>query len=101
MRRYSNRVRVSVPNCELVDLVMWVMVVEMRGENMIKFVIMRGVNLSPTSHGLVGEIMFTSMATHSCTQCVPELCKCGRITCIVCMFCMYFWHISRTKNNSV
>ena len=61
VRRYSNRVRVSVPNCELVDLVMWVMVVEMRGENMIKFVIMRGVNLSPTSHGLVGKIMFTSI----------------------------------------
>ena len=78
VRRYSNRVRVSVPNGELVDLVMWVMVVEMRGENMIKFVIMRGVNLSPTSHGLVGEIMFTSMPhMHSCTQCVPELCKCG------------------------
>ena len=56
VRRYSNRVRISVPNCELVDLVMWVMMVEMRGQNLIKFVIMRGVNLAPTSHGLVGEI---------------------------------------------
>lgn len=59
VRRYSNRVRISVPNCELVDLVMWVMMVEMRGQNMIKFVIMRGVNLAPTSHGLVGEIYQT------------------------------------------
>ena len=56
VRRYSNRVRVSVPNCELVDLVMWVMLVEMSGQAMIKFVIMRGVNLTPTSHGLVGEL---------------------------------------------
>ena len=58
VRRYSNRVRVSVPNCELVDLVMWVMLVEMSGQAMIKFVIMRGVNLTPTSHGLVGELQY-------------------------------------------
>ena len=56
VRRYRNRVRVSVPNCELVDLVMWVMLVEMGGQDMVKFVIMRGANLTPTSHGLVGEI---------------------------------------------
>ena len=62
----SNRVRISVPNCELVDLVMWVMMVEMRGQNMIKFVIMRGVNLTPTSHRLVGEINQT--CTDSCIR---------------------------------
>ena len=59
VRRYSNRVRISVPNCELVDLVMWVIMVEMMGQNMIKFVITRGVNLAPTSHGLVGEPVYT------------------------------------------
>ena len=69
VRRYSNRVRVSVPKCDLVDLVMVVMVVEMRGENMIKFVIMRGVNLSPTSHGLVGEINVYFNTSQSCTVC--------------------------------
>ena len=61
VRRYLNRVRVAVPNCELVDLVMWVTVVEMRGQNMINFIIMRGINLTPTSHGLVGETNFSAI----------------------------------------
>ena len=64
VRRYTNRVRVSVPNCELVDLVMWVSVVEMRGERLIKFVITRGVNLTPTSHGLIGETNFLLQQNH-------------------------------------
>lgn len=55
VRTYSNRVRISVPNCELVDLVMWVMHMEMGGQDMLKYVIMRGCNLAPTSHGLVGK----------------------------------------------
>ena len=71
VRRYLNRVRVAVPNCELVDLVMWVTVVEMRGQNMINFIIMRGVNLTPTSHGLVGETnLFCSPAQHLTPQCI-------------------------------
>lgn len=55
IRRYSNRVRVSVPNCELIDLVMWVTVMKLGEQNTIKFVITRGVNLTPTSHGLIGK----------------------------------------------
>ena len=59
VRRYSNRVRISVPNCELIDLVMWVMYMEMGGQNMLKFVITRGTNLAPTSHGLIGKTCTT------------------------------------------
>ena len=55
VRRYSNRVRISVPNCDLLDLVMWVMHMEIGGQDMLKYVIMRGCNLAPTSHGLVGK----------------------------------------------
>ena len=54
MRR-TNRIRISVPNCESTDLVMWV-TCEVQGEqSMIKFVVARGFNLRPTSHGLVGK----------------------------------------------
>ena len=56
LRKYSDRVRIAVPNCELVDLVMWVMYMEVGGQDRLKFVIMRGCNLAPTSHGLVGKI---------------------------------------------
>ena len=54
MRR-TNRIRISVPNCASTDLVMWV-ICEVQGEQpMIRFVVARGFNLRPTSHGLVGE----------------------------------------------
>ena len=54
MRR-TDRVRIAVPNCDDVDLVMWV-VCETRGEQrMIRFVVARGFNLRSTSHGLVGK----------------------------------------------
>ena len=59
VRRYQDRVRVSVPNCELIDLVMWVMYMELGGQDMLKYVIMRGSNLAPTSHGLIGKLMYT------------------------------------------
>jgi len=48
-RRYF---RIAVPNCELQDLVSWVICED---GDMLKFVITRGFNLSPTSHGLVGK----------------------------------------------
>ena len=55
VRRQTNRIRISVPNCEGTDLVMWV-ICEVQGEQpMIKFVVARGFNLRPTSHGLVGK----------------------------------------------
>lgn len=51
----TNRVRIAVPNCENIDLVMWV-ICELQGRQaMIKFVIARGFDLRPTSHGLIGE----------------------------------------------
>ena len=59
----QSRVRVSVPNCGSQTLVMWMFcetgsvvaqdgVIEM---DMIKFVIARGIGLSRSSHGLVGN----------------------------------------------
>ena len=60
--KYRDRVRVSVPNCENVQLVMWVECKEVRGQKMVKFIISRGVNLRPTSHGLLGKHSDTSIA---------------------------------------
>ena len=69
VRPYSNRVRIAVPNCAELELVMWVMCqsrtfwssqVDSDGReitfiaDMIKFVIARGLNLQETSHGLLG-----------------------------------------------
>ena len=53
--KHRDRVRVSVPNCDNVQLVMWVECEEVRRQNMVKFIISRGVNLRPTSHGLLGK----------------------------------------------
>ena len=50
------RVRVSVPNCNNHEVVMWVVCEQRQGQSMIKFVVARGHNLSPTSHGLIGEL---------------------------------------------
>ena len=55
VKKYNSRVRISVPNCENINLVMWVLCQEVGGQKMIKFVVSRGVNLRPTSHGLVGK----------------------------------------------
>ena len=49
----TDRVRVSVPNCDSVNLVLWV-ICEREPLDMIRFQIARGVNLAPTSHGLLG-----------------------------------------------
>ncbi|XP_064388126.1 uncharacterized protein LOC135336294 [Halichondria panicea] len=71
IRRYTNRVRIMVPNCEDVNLVMWVFCRQstfwstFRTDNngaeltfqadMIKFVIARGFNLRERSHGIIGQ----------------------------------------------
>ena len=67
LRKYSDRVRVSVPNCgrNSIQLVMWVVCQNnqltdpVTGNTltiaMIKFVVARGLNLSPQSHGLIGQ----------------------------------------------
>ena len=54
VRKHQLGVRVAVPNCENTPLVLWVLCDETRGQDMIKFVISRGVNLRPTSHGILG-----------------------------------------------
>ena len=59
--KISNLVRISVPNCDLVDLVMWVIPMSVDGQNRLKFVISRGCNLAPTSHGLLGNNYVYSM----------------------------------------
>ena len=49
------RVRISVPNCEQVDLVMWATCEINDNVPMMRFNISRGVNLRSTSHGLLGK----------------------------------------------
>ena len=51
-KRKLNRVRISIPNCDNVNLVMWVTCE--RDPDMIRFQIARGLSLLPTSHGLLG-----------------------------------------------
>ena len=65
VRKYNNRIRISVPNCADEDLVMWVICQNGTLENpdtseyftveMIRFVIARGFNLNEKSHGILGE----------------------------------------------
>ncbi len=68
VRTYRNRVRISVPNCQDLDLVMWTFCesTELRGYPVlgepdivvsvpaIRFVIARGYNIRESSHGLIG-----------------------------------------------
>ena len=67
VRRYLNRVRISVPNCQDLTLVMWVICenntfnsldssMSALTNKMLKFVVMRGLNFGHTrAHGLLGE----------------------------------------------
>ncbi len=60
VRPYSDRVRIMVPRCNnKLRLVMWVICEQGRPEfeipSSIRFHVSRGVNLNPTSHGLLGE----------------------------------------------
>ena len=57
VRRHRQGVRVAVPNCENTPLVLWILCKENRNISMVKFVISRGVNLRPTSHGLLGKLV--------------------------------------------
>ena len=83
VRRYSNRVRISVPNCNELSLVMWV-ICETRtledpfgtnGEvtgDMIKFVVMRGLNFGHRlAHGLLGECV--TNYNNSSTSCLISI----------------------------
>jgi hypothetical protein len=65
VRKYPSRVRISVPNCAS-SVVMWMLCERgplpnpMTGNDvqmdLIKFVLARGVNLNPTSHGVLGQM---------------------------------------------
>ena len=55
VRRRRNGYRIAVPNCEPRHLVIWVTCESTRDADLLKFVIARGINLMPTSHGLVGK----------------------------------------------
>lgn len=57
-KRSVDRVRISMPNCDSVRLIMWV-ICERGAIDMIRFQVARGINLRPTSHGLSGESNFT------------------------------------------
>jgi len=53
----NKRVRISVPNCDNVPLVMWVTCQDDLPENPahLRLRVLRGVNIRPTSHGLMGK----------------------------------------------
>jgi hypothetical protein len=51
IRKFNNRWRVSVPNCQRPSATMWITC----EANMLRFRIARGSNLAPTSHGLLGQ----------------------------------------------
>ena len=58
VRTYSDRVCISVPNCDNVNLIMWVTSEDVSGQSMLRFQISRGYNLAPTSHGLIGSYYY-------------------------------------------
>lgn len=60
VRRIGDRVRVSVPNCGKPNLVSWVVCEQTMGVRMMRFVISRGLNLTPTSHGIIGKHFLTN-----------------------------------------
>ena len=65
VKQYASRVRISVPNCADNKLVMWVFCRKGQVEDpvtwvyynvsFIRFVVMRGLNLDESSHGIIGE----------------------------------------------
>ena len=57
IRSYPHRARITVPNCDNIRLVMWVICETRFGFNMIQYRITRGFNLRPTSHGLLGKLL--------------------------------------------
>ena len=54
--RRRNRIRIALPNCGNIDLVIWFICQNVQGQMMSRFVIARGVNLQPTAHGIVGKL---------------------------------------------
>lgn len=58
VRRSGSAVRVSVLNCASSRLVMWIKCRNISNQPQLRFDITRGLNLNPTSHGLLGEFHF-------------------------------------------
>ena len=61
-RRRNGRARISVPNCATAlfdNLVFWVTCQDIEGQKMIKFQVVRGNQLIPDSHGLLGMYVVT------------------------------------------
>ncbi len=76
VKRYQNRIRVSVPNCADITLVVWVVCEEHKILNpkdhgilnaqMLKLVVMRGLNFGHRrAHGLLGTVM----CQYDCMNC--------------------------------
>ena len=55
--RYQGRIKIAVPNCGKTDLVLWFICKNVHNVLISEFIIARGVNIQPTSHGLVGKII--------------------------------------------
>ena len=55
LRRFDNRWRIAVPNCNRPSSVMWVTC----DAGMLRFRIARGSGLTPTSHGLLGMTFYS------------------------------------------
>ena len=58
------KARVSVPNCEQLPLVMWIKCRNIQDQFMMSFDVKRGVNLRPTSHGLLGKLFISLSVGH-------------------------------------
>ena len=55
VRTFAEQARISVPNCGVVNLIMWVRREAVSGQSMLRLQVSRGYNLAPTSHGLIGR----------------------------------------------
>ena len=55
IQKMSKAFKISVPNCEMMDIVMWTMCDRFGGQSAMKFRAYRSVNMHPTSHGLIGN----------------------------------------------
>ena len=87
IRPYRNRVRISLPNCQDQDLVMWVFCEQNEligfselGEpeinvdvDMLRFVVARGYNIRETAHGLLGKYILQNICYMLFKQCCVYL----------------------------
>lgn len=55
VNKNRNRIRVSVPNCDNHRVVIWASCEDFFGNQIMRLVVTRGLNLRPTSHGFLGQ----------------------------------------------